>query len=264
MRQDIVFVGNVGEAGPGDLRGVRYLMTKGKHKDRVKTFLSMDGTNPARVVIGGVGSKRYRITYKGPGGHSFGAFGLVNPIVAMSQTVVDFYRIPVPATPKTTYSASVTGGGTSINSIPNEAFMEFDMRSESPKELAKLEQAFLAIVKKSVEGENAARSTKEGPVTADIKLIGKRAAQALADRVISYEKEDEGPVMAMGQPTLAAELIGNLLDNAIRYSRPGGMVSVRLTNDVGGPRVEIDDDGPGIPEAEREKVWDRFYRIRGR
>ena len=220
MRQDIVFVGNVGEAGPGELRGVRYLMTKGKHKDRVKTFLSMDGTNPARVVIGGVGSKRYRITYKGPGGHSFGAFGLVNPMVAMSQTVVDFYRIPVPATPKTTYSASVTGGGTSINSIPNEAFMEFDMRSESPKELAKLEQAFLAIVKKSVEGENAARSTKEGPVTADIKMIGDRPAGQTAatepvvrnaDAIIrakgltpemSFSSTDSNMPMSLGIPAI--------------------------------------------------------------
>lgn len=176
VKQDIVFVGNVGEEGPGDLRGVRYLLTKGKYKDRVKSFFSMDGSDAARIVTGGVGSKRYRITYKGPGGHSYGAFGLVNPMTAMSQTVVDFYNIPAPAKPKTTYAASVTDGGTSVNSIPNEVFMEFDMRSESPEELAKVEKAFLAIVRKSVDGENAARSTKEGPVTADIKLIGDRPA----------------------------------------------------------------------------------------
>lgn len=176
VKQDIVFVGNVGEEGPGDLRGVRYLLTKGKYKDRVKAFFSMDGLDPSRLVTGGVGSKRYRITWKGPGGHSFNAFGLVNPMAAMSQAVVDFYKIAVPSQPKTTYSASVTGGGTSVNSIPNEAFMEFDMRSENPAELAKLEQAFLAIVKKSVEDENTARSVKEGPVTADIKMIGDRPA----------------------------------------------------------------------------------------
>ena len=176
VKQDIVFVGNVGEEGPGDLRGVRYLLTKGKYKDRVKAFFSMDGTDASRIVNGGVGSRRYRITYKGPGGHSYGAFGLVNPMAAMSQTVVDFYKIPVPAKPKTTYAASVTGGGTSVNSIPNEVFMEFDMRSENPAELAKLEQAFLAVVKNSVDGENAARSVKEGPVTADVKLIGDRPA----------------------------------------------------------------------------------------
>ncbi|HZG31645.1 MAG TPA: M20/M25/M40 family metallo-hydrolase [Sphingopyxis sp.] len=176
VKQDIIFVGNVGEEGPGDLRGVRYLLTKGKYKDRVKAFFSMDGTDASRIVTGGVGSKRYRITYKGPGGHSYGAFGLVNPMAATSQTVVDFYKIPVPAKPKTTYAASVTGGGTSVNSIPNEVYMEFDMRSENPAELAKVEQAFLAIVQKSVEGENAARSTREGPITADVKMIGDRPA----------------------------------------------------------------------------------------
>lgn len=176
VRQDIIFVGNVGEEGPGDLRGVRYLLTKGKYKDRVKAFFSMDGLDASRLVTGGVGSKRYRITWKGPGGHSFSAFGLVNPMTAMSQAVVDLYKIQVPAQPRTTYAASVTGGGTSVNSIPNEAYMEFDMRSESPAELAKLEQAFLGVVRKSVESENAARSVKEGPITADIKLIGDRPA----------------------------------------------------------------------------------------
>ncbi len=176
VAKDIVFVGNVGEEGPGDLRGVRYLMTKGKYKDRVQSFISMDGTDIARIVDGGVGSKRYRVTYKGPGGHSFGAFGLVNPMVAMSQTVVDLYKVQVPAKPKTTYSASVTGGGTSVNSIPHDVFMDFDMRSEDPAELAKLEKTFLSLVASSVAGENAARSTREGAISADLKVIGDRPA----------------------------------------------------------------------------------------
>ncbi|PJI89626.1 M20/M25/M40 family metallo-hydrolase [Sphingomonas koreensis] len=175
-KYDILFVGNVGEEGPGDLRGVRYLFTKGKYKDRVRAFMSMDGTNPERIVTGGVGSKRYRVTYKGPGGHSYGAFGLVNPMVAAGRTVTDFYTIPVPKTPKTTYAASVTGGGTSVNSIPNEIFVEFDMRSENPAELAKVEARFKAIVQASVDAENAARSTREGKITADLKMIGDRPA----------------------------------------------------------------------------------------
>ncbi len=179
-KQDILFVGNVGEEGPGDLRGVRYMFTKGKYRERIATFISMDGLESERIVNGGVGSKRYRITFKGPGGHSFMAFGLVNPMAAMSQTVVDLYKLKVPATPKTTYSASVVSGGTSVNSIPNEVYMEFDMRSEDPVELAKVEKAFLAIVNASVEGENAARNAREGKVEADIKLIGDRPAGSTA------------------------------------------------------------------------------------
>lgn len=175
-RSDILFVGNVGEEGPGDLRGVRHLFTKGKYKGRIARFFSMDGTDPTRVVNGGVGSKRYRVTFKGPGGHSYGAFGLVNPMTAMSQAVVDLYKVEVPKSPKTTFAASVTGGGTSVNSIPDSVFMEFDMRSPSAAELGKLEARFQAIVREAVAAENAARSTKEGPVTADLKLIGDRPA----------------------------------------------------------------------------------------
>lgn len=175
-KHSILFVGDVGEEGPGDLRGIRYFFNKGKYKDRVRYFFSMDGGDPQRVTNAGVGSRRYHVTFKGPGGHSFGAFGLVNPMTAMSQAVVDFYKTEVPATPKTTFAASVTGGGTSVNSIPNEVFMEFDMRSADPAELAKLEQKLMASIDGAVAQENSARSTKEGEVSADKKLIGDRPA----------------------------------------------------------------------------------------
>ena len=141
---------------------MRYFFTKGKYKDQVKAFFSLDGGGVTDVITGGVGSKRYRVTFKGPGGHTFGAFGLVNPMAAMSQAVVEFYKTQVPTQPKTTYSASVTGGGTSVNAIPNEVWMEFDMRSEDAEELDKLEKRFLTILNQAVETENNARSTKEG------------------------------------------------------------------------------------------------------
>src|ERR687894_32776 len=175
-KSDIVFMGTVGEEGPGDLRGVRYFFTEGKYKDQVKYFFSLDGGGTPTMTNCGVGSKRYRVTYKGPGGHSYQAFGLVNPMAAMAQTVVEFYKIQTPTNPKTTYAASVTGGGTSVNSIPNEVWMEFDMRSVDAKELDRLEKRFLAIVNQSLETENFARSTKQGSVSADIKLIGDRPA----------------------------------------------------------------------------------------
>ncbi|MBU3076660.1 M20/M25/M40 family metallo-hydrolase [Sphingomonas sp. XMGL2] len=175
---DILFVGTVGEEGLGDLRGVRHLFTQGAYKDRIAAFFSLDGNSTDEFTIGGVGSKRYRLTFTGPGGHSFGAFGLVNPMTALGQTITDLYKVQVPASPKTTYSASVVGGGTSINAIPREAWLEVDMRSESAAELARLERQFLDIVGRAVAGENAARSTAEGPVKVDIKLVGDRPAGA--------------------------------------------------------------------------------------
>lgn len=173
-KKDILFVGNVGEEGPGDLRGVRYIFTKGKYKDRVAAFFSMDGTSAPRVTSGAVGSRRYRVTFKGPGGHSYGAYGLVNPMAAMGSTVVEMNRIKTPSQPKTTYMTSVVGGGTSVNSIPDAIWLEVDMRSESKDELAKIDGQFLQIVEGAVSAENAARSTAVGKISAEVKLIGDR------------------------------------------------------------------------------------------
>jgi di/tripeptidase len=175
-KADILFVGNVGEEGPGDLRGARFLFNKGPYKGRISAFFSMDGSDPSRIVDKGVGSKRYRVTFKGPGGHSYGAFGIVNPMAAMARAVTDLYAVQTPKQPKTTYSASVTGGGTSVNSIPNSVFMEFDMRSESAAELARLDQTLVGILDRAVEGENAARSTQDGKVSYEAKVIGERPA----------------------------------------------------------------------------------------
>ena len=175
-RSDVLFVGDVGEEGLGDLRGVRYLFEKGEYKGRIRAFFSLDGSGLQSMTTGGTGSKRYRVTFRGPGGHSYGAFGLVNPLVPLATTVSDLYKVNVPADPKTTYSASVIGGGTSVNAIPNEVWLEVDMRSASAAELAKLERQFLDIVPRAVTAENAARSTRNGKVTAELKPIGARPA----------------------------------------------------------------------------------------
>ena len=177
-RNDILFVGTVGEEGLGDLRGVRFLFNKGEYKGRIGAFFSLDGGGLDQMTTGGTGSKRYRVTFKGPGGHSYGAFGLVNPLVPLATTVNELYKLNVPKDPKTTYSASVIGGGTSVNAIPEQVWLEVDMRSASATELQKLEQQFLAIVPRAVAAENAARLTTTGRVSADLKPIGDRPAGA--------------------------------------------------------------------------------------
>jgi acetylornithine deacetylase/succinyl-diaminopimelate desuccinylase-like protein len=175
-RADILFVADVGEEGTGDLRGMRHLFQRGRYKDRISAFITVDSPNMERIVTGGVGSKRYRVTFKAPGGHSYGAFGVVNPMFAMADAISRLGRVPVPMEPKTTYSASVTGGGTSINSIPNAVWTEFDLRSESIRELTALEERFLEIVHAAVAAENDIRSTRNGPVTVEILPIGDRPA----------------------------------------------------------------------------------------
>jgi acetylornithine deacetylase/succinyl-diaminopimelate desuccinylase-like protein len=173
-RPDVLFVGNVGEEGEGDLRGVKYLLQKGRYKDRIKSFISIDGGSQDGIVTGGLGSHRYRVTFRGPGGHSYGAFGLVSPAFAMGSAMTKFSRLKVPGSPRTTFNVGVVGGGTSVNSIPTEMFMLVDMRSESPDELRKLDEAFQQVVREAVDEENRARNTREGRIVADVKLIGDR------------------------------------------------------------------------------------------
>jgi acetylornithine deacetylase/succinyl-diaminopimelate desuccinylase-like protein len=175
-RDDILFVATVGEEGPGDLRGVRHLFTKGQYKGKIKSFFSIESGSVAGITNGGVGSKRYRVSFNGPGGHSFGAFGLVNPMFALGQASAEFSRIQVAASPKTTYSIGLIGGGTSVNSIPLNGWMEVDMRSESMPDLKRVEDRMLKIVQDAADGENFARSTKEGKITVEAKLIGDRPA----------------------------------------------------------------------------------------
>jgi tripeptide aminopeptidase len=153
---------------------MRHLFQKGPYKDRISAFITVDSPDMDHIAIGGVGSKRYRVTFKGPGGHSYGAFGLVNPAFAMGGAITRFGRLEVPRTPKTTYSVGVVRGGTSVNSIPSEVSMDVDLRSEACAELKKIDDAFLAMVRESVDEENRTRSTKEGRIEADPKVIGER------------------------------------------------------------------------------------------
>jgi acetylornithine deacetylase/succinyl-diaminopimelate desuccinylase-like protein len=187
-RSDILFVGDVGEEGLGDLRGVRHLFKAGRYAGRIGAFVTVDSPDMDGIAVGGIGSKRYRVTFRGPGGHSYGAFGLVSPMYAMAQAVLALSRTAVPAEPKTTFSASVSGGGTAVNAIPNEVWVEVDLRSKAPSELDRLERRFLRIIDDAVQAENHARSVREGPVTAETKLIGDRPAGSSdpASEVVRY------------------------------------------------------------------------------
>lgn len=151
----IYFVANVGEEGPGNLRGTRYLFER-TLKDSIDAFISVDGGgNPADVTTHAVGSIRYKVTFKGPGGHSYGAFGTPNPIHALGRAIAMIGDVTVPATPKTTFNVGVVEGGTSVNSIPFSGAMEIDMRSVSEAELKKVDAQVLALLAKARDAENA-------------------------------------------------------------------------------------------------------------
>jgi acetylornithine deacetylase/succinyl-diaminopimelate desuccinylase-like protein len=169
----ITFVADVGEEGLGDLRGMKSLFYDSL-KGQIDKFISVDGIGLGVTHIG-VGSNRYKVTFKGPGGHSFGAFGMANPIQAMGRAIAKIDAIQVPTTPKTTFNVGRVGGGTSINAIPFEAWMEVDMRSSDPASLKEVDTKFNAAVKEAVAEENA-RWNNRGPVTAAAELVGVRPA----------------------------------------------------------------------------------------
>ena len=161
-QEDVLFVGVVGEEGLGDLRGMKHLYAE--DGIRPDAWIDVDGGGIDRIVSMGLGSVRYRVTFEGPGGHSWGAFGTANPMHAMSRGVRYFQDVADTLTrrgPRTSYNVGRIGGGTSVNAIPFESWMEVDMRSESPESLDRIERAFLAAMDRALEEENTLR--REGP-----------------------------------------------------------------------------------------------------
>ncbi len=169
----ITFVADVGEEGLGDLRGVKNLFYESM-PGQIDKFISVDG-NGLSIVNIGVGSMRYRVTFKGPGGHSYGAFGMANAIQAMGRAIAKISDFKVPTNPKTTFNVGRVGGGTSINAIPSDAWMEVDMRSADVSSLKTLDDEFLAAVQGAV-GEENRRWNNRGKVSASPELVGLRPA----------------------------------------------------------------------------------------
>ena len=178
LRGSITFVADVGEEGLGDLRGIRELFGV-TLKGRVDEFIAIDGAG-LFLTTASVGSYRYRVTFSGPGGHSYAAFGSPNPIQAMGRAITRISQIQVPGQPKTTFSVGRVGGGTSVNAIPSECWMEVDLRSSSPAELAALMTKFNEAIDAGVRDENA-RWTSAQRITVKKERVGDRPAGRTSD-----------------------------------------------------------------------------------
>jgi tripeptide aminopeptidase len=173
---DVLFIGTVGEEGLGDLRGVKHLF--GEDGPGIDSWIAIDGGDERRVKVQAVGSHRYRVTYEGPGGHSWGAFGLGNPHHALGRAIRHFSEVGMPYTedgPRTSFSVGRTGGGTSVNSIPFESWMEVDMRSLDPASLQGLDDLFQEAVQRGLDEENAARRRGDA-LTVTAEMVGNRPA----------------------------------------------------------------------------------------
>jgi tripeptide aminopeptidase len=170
----ILFVGTVGEEGKGNLRGVRCLLTKGEWAGRISAFVSFDGAGLDRITNGALGSRRYRVQFRGAGGHSWSDFGIANPIHAMARAVAKLASYPAPTDPRTTFNVGRIDGGQSINAIPREASMDVDLRSVSADELLKLDAFFRRSVREAADEENARGRSGAEHLAVVTELIGER------------------------------------------------------------------------------------------
>jgi len=175
-RRSLLFVANVGEEGLGDLNGVKYLFQESRYRSRLKAFISVDAVSLNGITNGGTGVKRYKVTVRGPGGHSYNNFGRPSAVHAIGRVVAQLSTLEVPDSPKTTYNVGRMGGGTAVNAVAEDAWIEVDLRSEDRVSLDRIEQALLQAVQRGVADENKQRAASKTEVTAKTELIGNRPA----------------------------------------------------------------------------------------
>src|SRR2546425_903197 len=227
----VLFAATVGEEGSGDLRGVKYLLNGqsgtgegGRVHPAPAAFIALDGAGLERVVHRALGSKRYRVTFRGPGGHSWAAFGVANPANAVGRATALLADLPTraaPPAPRTTCAVVRLGGGTGLNSIPQEAWLDLDLRSEDPKALAQLDVTVRAALDRALDDENRRRASGTPPLTLEHRPIGDRPsgvtprthplvlAAIAANRVLGRDAElasastDANVPSALGIPAIA-------------------------------------------------------------
>lgn len=174
-RLPVLFAATVGEEGSGDLRGVRFLFgPSARPAVRPSAFIALDGAGIERIVHRALGARRYRVTYSGPGGHSWAAYGVANPANAVGRAITSIADLSPPHSPRSTSAVVRIGGGTGLNCIPQEAWFDVDLRSEDPRALDKLDGAVQSVVTEALHDENRSRVPGSAPLTVDVRRVGDR------------------------------------------------------------------------------------------
>jgi tripeptide aminopeptidase len=232
----LTFVATVGEEGLGNLRGVRHLFET-ELRNRIDRFLSFDGGG-LDLVTRGVGSKRYRVVVSGPGGHSYGSFGMANPVHALGRAIAAMADLVVPSTPRTTFNVGRIGGGTAVNAIASEAWMEIDLRSSSRAALMALD----GEVRRAVEGAIVSENRRWGgrnSVRVVMQLIGERPAGA---------SDERGPLVRRAVAASAA------LGAPITTSESSTDANIPMS--IGIPAITLGVGGTGAGEHSLDETFD--------
>lgn len=221
----VVLCADVGEEGEGNLRGIRELMNT--YKGRIRAVIAIDGAGTDFVTTIALGSRRLEVSVEGPGGHSWSDFGVPNPITALARGIVEFSRTSVPDDPRTTFNFGMISGGNSVNSIPTEAEVKVDLRSEDEAELSRMESELRKVFARAVS-EEMARAPASGPLKLKVNIIGVRPAGKLAE---------DSPLLA------AVENADRYLGNRSRIERSSTDANLPLSQGI--PAIAIGGGGAG-------------------
>jgi tripeptide aminopeptidase len=229
-----VFIGNVGEEGEGDLRGMRHIFSAPRWKDSIAHTLVLDGAGADTIVAEALGSRRFEVIVRGPGGHSWSDFGAPNPIVILGRAIETFAATTVPTAPKTTFNIGVIRGGTSVNSIPESASMKVDIRSTSMAEMERLEQSLRRGLNRAVEDET---------MTSEMRSVAQKRPSGVNCEIVVIGNRPAGELPSGARILQAVRAVDAQLSNAAQVQRASTDANVPLS--LGLEAVAIGGGGSG-------------------
>ena len=227
-----VLIGNVGEEGEGDLRGMRHVFATPRWRDAIAYSVIVDGAGSDTVVAEALGSRRFEVIVRGPGGHSWSDFGAPNPIVVLARALEAFSQTRVPASPKTTFNVGVIRGGTSVNSVPESASMRVDLRSTSMAQIDRLERTLRAAIEQAIEAENCAAAGH-----------GTRKSQAAQSEVVEIGNRPAGELARDARILQVVRAVDAQLGNAAQVQRASTDANIPLS--LGREAIAIGGGGSG-------------------
>jgi len=230
----ILFIGNVGEEGEGDLRGMRYIFSTPRWRDSIRYSVVLDGAGCDTIVAEALGSRRFEVIVRGPGGHSWSDFGAPNPILVLARALNLFAHTPVPSSPKTTFNVGVIRGGTSVNSIPESASMRVDIRSTSMAEMERLENSLRHALNLAIDDETEA-SEKYG--------ASHRRTSGLSHEFVSIGSRPAGELNPDSRILNVLRAVDSYLGNAAQIQRASTDANIPMS--LGREAVAIGGGGVG-------------------
>jgi acetylornithine deacetylase/succinyl-diaminopimelate desuccinylase-like protein len=230
----ILFIGNVGEEGEGDLRGMRHIFSNDRWKDSIRYNLVLDGAGSDTIVAEALGSRRFEIIVRGPGGHSWSDFGMPNPILVLARTIQAFSQTSLPPSPKTTFNVGVIRGGTSVNSIPESASMRVDIRSTSMTEMERLESSLRWALGQAIEEESQ---------TSERRTSSQRRSSGLSYEVVPIGNRPAGELDSNARILKVIRAVDTHLGNAAQIQRASTDANIPLS--LGREAIAIGGGGVG-------------------